>query len=72
MKMLTGISAFALAVLLSVKVATAADYDAQVQQLVVSGVVEKWTGYTFADLDAEDPNDALDEDSFSQAVPPDD
>ena len=47
MKKLTATSAMAIALAISANSATAADYNAQVQELVVSGVVEKWVGYSF-------------------------
>lgn len=47
MKKLTAASIMTLALAISASSATAADYEAQVQQLVVSGVVESWNGYTF-------------------------
>jgi len=58
---LAATSAMALALAISAHSATAADYEAQVQQLVVSGVVDSWNGYTFignqggenADVDPE-------------------
>jgi hypothetical protein len=47
MKKLAVTSAMALALAISANSAMAADYEAQVQQLVVSGVVDSWNGYTF-------------------------
>lgn len=47
MKKLATTSAMALALAISANSATAADYEAQVQQLVVSGVVESWIGGSF-------------------------
>lgn len=40
-------SALAIAVAISANTAQAADYEAQIQQLVVSGEVEKWSGVSF-------------------------
>ena len=50
MKRLTATtSAMAIALAISANSATAADFDAGpiIQELVVSGVVESWNGYTF-------------------------
>ncbi|WP_337660564.1 hypothetical protein [Anderseniella sp. Alg231-50] len=47
MKKLTATSIMALALAMSAQSASAADYDAQIQQLVVSGIVDSWNGYTF-------------------------
>lgn len=62
MKKLAATSAMALALAVSINTAKAADFEAQVQQLVVSGVVESWTGYSFysnIDVDSNDPDDSF-------------
>jgi hypothetical protein len=46
MKKLALTSALAVALAISVNSAVAADYESQIQQLVVSGIVESWTGVT--------------------------
>lgn len=62
MKKLAAITAIALAV--SLNSAQAADYDQQVQELVVSGMVESWNGYTiYADRNNLGDSEA-DEDIF--------
>jgi len=47
MRKLLATSTMAISLAFSANHAIAADYEAQVQQLVVSGVVEQWSGYTF-------------------------
>ncbi len=47
MKKFAAASATAIALAISANSATAADYEQQVQQLVVSGKIEKWVGYSF-------------------------
>lgn len=51
MNKLTAISAMAVALTFSGNALQAADFEAEraIQELVVSGVVEKWSGYTFTD-----------------------
>lgn len=46
MKKLAATSALAIALAISANSVTAADYEAQVQRLVVSGIVESWAGVT--------------------------
>ncbi|WP_108879391.1 hypothetical protein [Anderseniella sp. Alg231-50] len=65
MKNLATISAVAVALAISANSATAADYEAQVQQLVVSGVVEKWVGYSFLSGIDNGDNDTFDPDHES-------
>lgn len=55
MKKLTAAPVIALALAVSANSAAAADYEAQIQQLVVSGVVEKWIGGSFlSSIDQEE------------------
>lgn len=55
----------AVALAISANSATAADYEAQVQQLVVSGVVESWVGGSFlSNIENGDDNLEPDHDSY--------
>lgn len=63
MKKLAATSVMALALAISANSATAADYEAQVQQLVVSGIVESWIGGGF--IGSENGNDDPDPDHDS-------
>lgn len=51
MNKFVAIPGMALALAISANSATAADYEAQVQQLVVSGIVESWVGGSFISND---------------------
>jgi hypothetical protein len=64
MKNLAASSAMAIALVISANSATAADYEAQVQQLVVSGVVDSWNGYTFLSSRGGEASDQLGPDSY--------
>lgn len=55
----------AIALAISVNTAQAADYELQVQQLVVSGVVEKWIGYSFISGIDNGDNDNFEPDNDS-------
>ncbi|MEO9874501.1 MAG: hypothetical protein ABJM26_23085 [Anderseniella sp.] len=63
MKKLAATSAMAVALAISANSAKAADYESQVQQLVVSGVVEKWIGYSFISGIDNGDNDTFDPDN---------
>ena len=68
MKKLAATSAMAIALAISVNTAQAADYEAQVHQLVVSGVVDSWNGYTFIGSKGGENADADPDSYFSSGL----
>jgi len=68
MKKLAATSALAISLAISANSATAADYEAQVQQLVVSGVVDSWNGYTFIGSEGGSNADADPDSYFSSGL----